>query len=99
MARATFAPTAQADLIAIYDFVAVDNRTAAGRLIDRFEHQAEKLAEHPGIGRTRPELRADLRSFAIGKYVLLYRAVAGGIEVVRVLHGMRDIDRIFEAEE
>ena len=51
----------------------------------------------PGIGRARPELRPDLRSFAVGRYVIFYRATREGIEVVRVIHGMRDIDRIFEA--
>lgn len=100
MARAIFAPTAEADLTGIYDFVATDNRAAAGALIERFERQAQTLANSPGIGRARPELRPDLRSFPVGRYVLLYRPSEGGIEVVRVLHGMRDLDRIFgEGEE
>jgi toxin ParE1/3/4 len=95
MARAIFAPAAEADLTEIYDFVAADNRAAAAALIDRFEHQAQKLAERPGIGRARPELQPDLRSFLVGNYVILYRPTEGGIEVARVLHGRRDIDRIF----
>ena len=54
----------------------------------------------PGIGRPRAELQADLRSFPVGRYVLFYRPIKGGIEVARVLHGMRDLDRIFgEGEE
>lgn len=99
MARAIFAPTAEADLTEIYDFIAGDNRSAAGALIDRFERQAETLANNPGIGRARPELQPDMRSFPVGRYVLLYRPIEGGIEVARVLHGMRDIDRIFREEE
>lgn len=37
----------------------------------------------------------DNRAAALGRYLLFYRAIEGGIEVVRVLHGMRDIERIF----
>lgn len=96
MARARFAPAAAADLTEIYDFIAADNRAAARGLIDRFERQVAMLAEQPGVGRARPELRSDLRSIAVGRYVIFYRPTEGGIEVVRVLHGMRDIERIFE---
>ena len=96
MARIVFAPAAAADLTEIYDFIAADNRAAALALIDRLEHQAATLAAQPGIGRARPELWPDLRSFAVGKYVIFYRPHEDGIEIVRVLHGMRDIVRIFE---
>ena len=96
MARAVFAPAAAADLIDIYDFIAADNRSAAGALIDRFERQAAMLAAQPGLGRARPELRPDLRSLAIGRCVLFFRSSEDGLEVVRVLHGMRDLARILE---
>jgi toxin ParE1/3/4 len=97
MAHAVFAPAAEADLAEIHDFVAADSRAAAGALIERLERQAAVLASQPGIGRARPELGPGLRSFAVGKYVIFYRPAEGGIEVARVLHGMRDIDRIFGA--
>jgi hypothetical protein len=42
----------------------------------------------PEIGRARPELLANLRSFPVGR----------GIEVVRVLHGARDLKPLFEQE-
>lgn len=96
MARVVFAPAAAADLTEISDYIAADNRPAALVLIDRLERQAATLAAQPGIGRARPELWPDLRSFALGKYVLFYRPIEGGIEIVRVLHGMQDIERIFE---
>ena len=97
MARVEFAPAAAIDLTEIAEYVAADNRPAAAKLIARFKEQAANLARSPGIGRPRVELQPRLRSFPIGRYVLFYRPVEGGIEVVRVLHGMRDIDQIFEA--
>ena len=99
MARVEFAPAATADLTEIAEYVAADNRKAAARLVASFKEQAARLARSPGIGRPRGELQADLRSFPVGRYVLFSRPTKDGIEVVRVLHGMRDIDRIFGAGE
>jgi toxin ParE1/3/4 len=36
-----------------------------------------------------------LRSLPVGKYLIFYLPVAGGLEVVRVLSGLRDIDAFF----
>jgi toxin ParE1/3/4 len=38
---------------------------------------------------------ADLRSFPVGSYLLLYRRDSAGIELVRVIHGARDLPNIF----
>jgi plasmid stabilization system protein ParE len=51
--------------------------------------KARKLAQTPGIGRSRQDLRPDLFSFPVGKHVLFYRPQAGGIVLVRVVHGAR----------
>ena len=96
MARVTFSPTAAADVTDIAAHIAADNAKAAAALVTRFKKLAVGLARAPGIGRGRPELRPDLRSHTVGRYVIFYRPIRGGIEVVRVLHGMRDIERIFE---
>ena len=57
------------------------------------------LSRQPGIGRTRPELDTNLRSFVVGRYVIFYLPVSSGIEIVRVLHGARDIATLFREEE
>lgn len=49
----------------------------------------------PLIGISREELHPSLRSFPVGKYLIFYRLVPEGIEVIRVLHGMMDIDACF----
>ncbi len=43
------------------------------------------------MGRARPELAVDLRGFPVGNYVLFYRPMADGVELVRALNGHRDI--------
>lgn len=48
------------------------------------------------MGRVRVELIPGVRSFAFGRYVVFYEPLPDGIDVVRVLHGSRDIDHVFE---
>jgi len=49
----------------------------------------------PGTGRSRTDLGPTLRSVAVGDYLIIYRPIEGGIEIVRVLHGRRDINALF----
>jgi toxin ParE1/3/4 len=37
-------------------------------------------------------LRSDLRSFPFGAYLILYRIVDDGVEIVRVVHSARNLD-------
>jgi toxin ParE1/3/4 len=57
------------------------------------------LARRPGLGRARPELYPDLRSFVVRKYVVFYLPLTNGIDVIRVLHGTRDIETVFVDED
>jgi toxin ParE1/3/4 len=47
----------------------------------------------------RYELLAGLRSYPAGDFVIFYRILETTVEVVRVLHGRRDIDVIFDESE
>jgi len=97
MAGVTFAPAAEADLEGIFDHIAADNPAAAAGFVARLEELAARLAETPGMGRARPDLLPELRSFPLGSYLLFYRPGIDGIEVVRVLHGARDLPALFGA--
>jgi toxin ParE1/3/4 len=50
------------------------------------------------MGRARPELAPELRSFPVKRYVLYYRPDADGIELVRVLDGARNIEALFDPD-
>ena len=54
----------------------------------------ETLSTQPVMGRERPELADDLRSFPIGRYVVYYQPWPDGVDVVRVLHAARDVTRL-----
>jgi toxin ParE1/3/4 len=53
------------------------------------------LASQPLLGQLRPEFAPNLRSFSAGSYVIFYRPVRAGIEVMRVIHSARNIDTLF----
>ena len=70
---------------------------AARRIILRLRAKARRLAETPGMGRSRKE---DLRpGIPVGRHVLFCQAQPGGIVLVRVVHGSRDLSAIFGASE
>jgi toxin ParE1/3/4 len=96
MKRYRFTPEAEKDLDEITDFIAADDPAAAYRLIDGIEAKCQALAEMPGMGRGREELAPDLRSSHVGKYIIFYRSEDEGIEVIRVIHGYRDIPKLFQ---
>jgi toxin ParE1/3/4 len=89
--RIARSPLARLDLIDIWQFIADDNEAAADRLLDRIEGVLLTLRDNPLAGRGRSELAADVRSFPVGNYVIFYRAIDDGVEVIRVLNGYRDI--------
>ena len=57
------------------------------------------LAEHPEIGRTRPEILPDLRRFREGSHIVFYRTRGMVIEIIGVPHVSMDVDSCFENED
>lgn len=88
--------TAQArkDVLEIWLYVAERSPSATDRVLDAIERLFRMLSLHPLIGRERPELSAGVRSFIVISWVVFYRVSPDAIEVVRVLHGARDLDTI-----
>jgi toxin ParE1/3/4 len=91
-------PRALTDLAEIWAYIAEDSPERADAFADLLTTKLQALARRPGIGRLRPELAGDLRSFPVGRYVIFYLAISRRVEIVRVLHGSRDIEAIFEEE-
>jgi toxin ParE1/3/4 len=57
------------------------------------------LRQFPNVGRCRDEILPGLRSLATQGFVIFYRFDQTAIEIARVLHGKRDIDRILNEED
>jgi toxin ParE1/3/4 len=88
-------PQAEADLIEIWTYIAQESPARADRLLDEIDEKSQTLAQSPFIGKARDELGPHIRSFPIGNYVLFYQRIKDGIEIIRVLHGARDIEALF----
>ena len=96
MSQLRISPRASSDLIEIWSYIADDSVANADAFIDKIYETIELLARQPGSGRHREELASEIQSFPVGRYIIFYRVVAGAIEIVRVLHGARDIENLFE---
>ena len=90
---------ALADLSEIAEYIAQDNPNAADRFFDTVESAFAFLAKNPQAGRLRrfsaPELFG-LRSWRIRgykNYLIFYRLLPDTVEIFRVLHGARDLEK------
>ena len=91
MGSVTKRPLALVDLAEIWSFIADDSPANADRFVEKLDTKLKLLATHPQIGRLRPELLAQMRSFPYARHVVFFLAQPAGIEIVPVLHSGRDI--------
>src|SRR5215208_396087 len=102
MARLTIRAFADEDIDAIARFIAKDNLDAGKRFYDAIAHDLLLLSANPRMGARRkardPRLQ-EIRSWPVSgyrNYLVFYLAMDDGVDVVRVLHGARDVDRLIE---
>lgn len=91
-------PLADSDLDGIWYYVATESGSAevADRLVDSITERFFLLGDYPHIGRRRDEdLRPGLRTFPVGKYIVIYRIQGGDALILRVVHGSRQINALF----
>ena len=91
-------PQTDSDLDEIWYYVVTKSGSIeiADRLIDSITDRFLLLARHPNIGRARDEdLRAGLRSFPVGEYLIIYRIQDEDVLILRVLRGSQNITALF----
>ncbi|ESY19836.1 MULTISPECIES: type II toxin-antitoxin system RelE/ParE family toxin [unclassified Mesorhizobium] len=84
-------PQAISDVEGIGDYIAEHSPKGAMRLVDGLERRWTLLTLHPFSGAPRDDIAPGIRHLIVGEYVTLYRMGEDAIEIVRVLHGRRDI--------
>jgi toxin ParE1/3/4 len=87
---------AKADLIDIWSYISQNNEDAADALIDKITGKFDELLANPKMGRERIDIAPLVRSFPVSNYLIFYRLIEEGIEIVRVIHGARNIPNLFE---
>jgi toxin ParE1/3/4 len=91
MERYRLTQLAQADIDSAWFHIAKDRPAAADRFVERLKSHFEALAKSPFVGELRIDLAQDVRQSSVGSYVVLHRPGSGRIEIVRVIHGARDL--------
>lgn len=90
---------AENDLLDLWDYIEHASGVArADAYIHRLERALQALAAQPGLGRLRDELGENLHSLPVASHLIFYRPIEDGIEVVRIIHGNRDLDSAFREE-
>jgi len=85
-------PAAEDDLVNLWAYIAQDNREAADKVYKAAEQTFATLAAMPAMGTLYLPKRArlkDIRFFPVKQfknYIIYYRAIPDGIEIIRILH-------------
>ena len=95
--RLVITAPAQRDLAGLWRYYYRQGVPEVGdRLVELIHSRALMLLEQPEAGRQRPELGSECRSFVVDPYLIVYRAIPGGVAVLRIPHTAQDVDRIAE---
>ena len=97
MSKFVLAPAANSDLLEIWNYYAVEigDVSLADRMRDEIFGGIRAAARKPDIGHLRRDLADEpLRFWRVRNYLIVYRSDAKPIQVVRVLHGARDVQAV-----
>ena len=95
MPRLLKSPQAEIDLENIWLYIAQDSPKNADRFLDLIQEKCELIADFPRLGESCAELIDGLRSFPVGNYLIFYFPLENGVNIVRVMHGSRDMNTQF----
>ena len=85
---------AREDLIGIWVYLEPRNPSAADRIYDLIRDQTSLLKDHPQLGPARPDIADDARVLVIERWLVLYRLIEGGVQIVRIIDGARDLSAL-----
>ncbi|GMV97574.1 MAG: type II toxin-antitoxin system RelE/ParE family toxin [Phycisphaerae bacterium] len=95
----TFELTAKArdDLFDIWNDIAKTSPDAADRVIHDLEAAMQRAAEFPLLGFRRPDVRERrYRFWVVYSYLIVYLPDTDPLQVIRVVHGRRDVPTVLK---
>ena len=96
MARFHLSKAATRDLQQIIGYIRQRSATAAKRVKSELRSEISKLASMPHLGHVREDVTVThLRFWSHYSYLIVYNPNSKPLEVVRILHGVRDLHRFF----
>ena len=90
------APEAGEDIKGIWSFIVRDSVEAAAKVREDIRDNCRRLARHPYMGHRRDDLtsRKDVLFWPVYSYLIIYRPHTKPLEILRILHGKRNIKNI-----
>jgi plasmid stabilization system protein ParE len=93
-------PQAADDLFEIWSFIARDSVEAAGRVEETILNSCALLADAPQLGQARDHLtQRPVRFWTVPRYpnyVIVYDPSPRPLQVIRILHGKRNLTGLLE---
>ncbi len=105
MAKALYTPQARQDLKSAAIWIARREMrpsvaaTVVRQLKAACDQHARNFAKGLMTGEARPDLGTAYRIFSHSRWVIIFRPISAGIEVMRIVDGAHDFDRIFTVNE
>ncbi len=96
-----FRPKARSDALEIVNFIGHDDPRAASEFLSALEFTCKSIAVLPEIGSRRSYRHSalkDVRMLPVKKfnnYLIFYQPAPGAIDVIRIIHGARDLPTLF----
>jgi toxin ParE1/3/4 len=93
-------PEARDDLAEIWLYIAArSGNSRADDVQDEVTKRLGLLRQFPKAGPLRPELGRGFRSYPVYDFLIIYRRLGvAALEVVRVIHGARNLPNVFRDE-
>lgn len=92
-----FTVPASRDLEAILDYIADQSSIdRAEAFLKQVNAKCQRLTQFPALGRKRDELAVGVRSLPVDAYLIFYRLIEDGVEILRVVSGYQDLEALFD---
>ncbi len=96
MGRYIRSEQAEQDLDEILEYLDGQSAQAADRFARKLKETCQLHVVFPQIGASAEEFAPNLRYFTVWNYAIFYRPVGEDIEIIRIIHGARDLPTFFE---
>lgn len=98
--RVVWSVTAREDARNVWRYHAhVASVEVADRLYSELISMVARIAENPRLWRVRNEIAANLRGAVVRPYAIFFREYGSRIQIVRIIHGRRNIPAFFRKRQ
>ena len=84
------------DLNEIAEYFSQKNLEAGEKYFQEFNRKCTQLVSFPNSGKSYSEINPDLRGLSLEGYIIFYRVLDDGVEILRVVSGRRDLSSMFD---